>query len=394
MKRKTLVIICITLAAAMLLAVVGPVAISGMYSMMASAESLNDKYDKNKKTQQELQDKLDGVSQEKKEMQAKKDKLDDEIASLASEIDTLNRTIRKNESDISAKQEEITKLEQKISENDDLLKKRLRVMYEKGSTGYLDVLFSATSFSDLLLRMDMIQQIYDHDQTLIQGMETTKATIEAAKQAIEETKKTNEGLKQNLASQKSTMQQKSDESDNVINRLARSEEELQAEIKEREKENQDILNQIAAAKAAQQKANNVNTAITNTYTGGVLGWPSASCFEINSPFGWRTFRGVSNYHTGIDIPARMGTAVLACEDGVVTGSGWRNSYGYCITIDHGSITTLYAHNSVLQVSVGQTVKKGQQIALVGSTGNSTGPHIHLGVIKNGQYVNPAPYVGR
>ena len=393
MKRKTLVIICITLAAAMLLAVVGPVAISGMYSMMASAESLNDKYDKNKKTQQELQDKLDGVSQEKKEMQAKKDKLDDEIASLASEIDTLDRTIRKNESDISAKQEEITKLEQEIAENDDLLKKRLRVMYEKGSTGYLDVLFSATSFSDLLLRMDMIQQIYDHDQTLIQGMETTKATIEAAKQAIEETKKTNEGLKQNLASQKSTMQQKSDESDNVINRLARSEEELQAEIKEREKENQDILNQIAAAKAAQQKSSGANSAITNTYTGGVLGWPSTTRGTITSTFGWRTFRGAPNNHTGLDIAVPQGTPVLACEDGVVTGSGWRNSYGYCVTIDHGSITTLYAHNSVLQCSVGQTVKKGQQIALAGSTGNSTGPHIHLGVIKNGQYVNPAPYVG-
>lgn len=393
MKRKTLVIICITLAAAMILAVVGPVAISGMYSMMASAESLNDKYDKNKETQQQLQNQLDEVSQEKKEMQAKKDKLDDEIASLASEIDTLDRTIKQNESDISAKQEEITKLEQEIAENDELLKKRLRVMYEKGSTGYLDVLFSATSFSDLLLRMDMIQQIYDHDQTLIQGMEAAKATIEAAKQAIEETKKTNEGLKQNLASQKSTMQQKSDESDNVINRLARSEAELQAEIKEREKESQDILNQIAAAKAAQQKSSNANTAITNTYTGGVLGWPSTARGTITSTFGWRTFRGVPDNHTGLDIAVPLGTPVIACEDGVVTGSGWRNSYGYCVTIDHGSITTLYAHNSVLQCSVGQTVKKGQQIALAGSTGNSTGPHIHLGVIKNGQYVNPAPYVG-
>lgn len=396
MKKKTMVIICITLAAAMVLAVVGPVAISGMYSLMAEAASeseLNNKLDENKQTQQELQDELDSVTQEKKEMQAEKERLDGEIADLATEIDTISSTIAQNESDIEQKEAEIASLEQEIEENDDLLKTRLRVMYEKGGTGYIDVLFSATSFSDLLLRMDMVQQIYEHDQALIEEMETAKATVETAKAEIEATKKTNEGLKQELATQKSAMQQKSDESDNVINRLARSEEELQAEIAEREKENQDILDQIAAAKAAQQASGGASSTITNTYTGGVLGWPSTARGTITSPFGWRTFRGVPNNHTGLDIAVPMGTPVLACEDGVVTGSGWRNSYGNCITIDHGSITTLYAHNSVLQVSVGQTVKKGQQIALAGSTGNSTGPHIHLGVIQNGQYVDPAPYVG-
>ncbi|HIV02108.1 MAG TPA: peptidoglycan DD-metalloendopeptidase family protein [Candidatus Aphodoplasma excrementigallinarum] len=396
MKKKTMVIICITLAAAMVLAVVGPVAISGMYSMMAEAASeseLNNKLDENEKAQQELQDELDSVTQEKKEMQAEKDRLDSEIADLATEIDSITRTIAQNESDIAQKEAEIESLEQEIEENDELLKTRLRVMYEKGSTGYIDVLFSATSFSDLLLRMDMIQQIYEHDQALIKEMETAKATVETAKAEIEAAKTANEGLQADLETERAAMQQKSDESDSVIARLAQSEEELQAELEEREQENQDILDQIAAAKAAQQASSNYNAVAANTYTGGQLGWPSTSRGTITSTFGWRTFRGVPNNHTGLDIAVPMGTPVLACEDGVVTGSGWRNSYGYCITIDHGSITTLYAHNSVLQVSVGQTVQRGQQIALAGSTGNSTGPHIHLGVIANGQYVNPAPYVG-
>lgn len=396
MKKKTMVIICITLAAAMVLAVVGPVAISGMYSMMAEAASeseLNNKLDENEKAQQELQDELDSVTQEKKEMQAEKDRLDSEIADLATEIDSITRTIAQNESDIAQKEAEIESLEQEIEENDELLKTRLRVMYEKGSTGYIDVLFSATSFSDLLLRIDMIQQIYEHDQTLIQEMETAKATVETAKAEIEAAKTANEGLQADLETEQAAMQQKSDESDSVIARLAQSEEELQAELEEREQENQDILNQIAAAKAAQQASGNYNAVAANTYTGGQLGFPTASSYKITSSFGWRTFKGVPNNHTGIDIGVAMGTPVLACEDGVVTGSGWRNSYGYCITIDHGSITTLYAHNSVLQVSVGETVQRGQQIALAGSTGNSTGPHIHLGVIANGQYVNPAPYIG-
>lgn len=398
MKKKTMVVICITLAALMVLAVVGPVAISSMYSMMAQAagtSDLNNKLNDNQKSQKEIKQEIDEISKEKKAMEAQKQQLDDEIAGLATQIDTINNKIAQNDKDIADKEEEITKLEQEIEENDELLKKRLRVMYEKGSMSYLDILFSASSFSDLLLRMDMIQQVYSHDQELIADMETKKATIEDAKTAIEAAKSENVGLKQELASQKTTMQKKSDESDNVINRLERSEAEKQAELKEREKENQDILNQIAAAKAAQQSNSNSSggTPVVNTYTGGTLGWPCAARGTITSTFGWRTFRGVPNNHTGIDIAVPTGTSVVACEDGVVTGSGWRNSYGYCVTIDHGSITTLYAHNSVLKVTAGQSVKKGQQIALSGSTGNSTGPHVHLGVIKGGQYVNPAPYIG-
>lgn len=388
MKKKTRIIICIVIAALMIFAVVGPVILGGMYSMMAAkATDLNSKLNENRQTQQQLQGELDAVTQEKKEMQHQKQQLDDEIAELASEIDTIDKTIRQNESEIAQKEEEIESLEREIEKNDELLKKRLRVMYEKGNSGYIEILFSAGSFSELLLRMDIIQQIYNHDQTLIKGMENTKSSVETAKQAIEETKKTNEELKQQLANQKSVMQQKSDESDNVINRLARSESDLKTEIAEREKESQAILNQIAAA----QRAN--SSSAPNTYTGGVIGFPTRAAYTITSRFGPRTFRGVPDNHTGIDIAVPLGTPVIACEDGVVTGSGWRNSYGYCVTIDHGSITTLYAHNSVLQCSVGQTVTKGQQIALAGSTGNSTGPHIHLGVIKNGTYVDPAPYIG-
>ena len=399
MKKKTMVIICITLAALMALTVVGPVAIGSMYSMMAEAagtSDLNSKLNDNQKSQNEIKQEIDEISKEKKAMETKKKQLDDEIAGLASQIDSLNSKIAKNDSDIASKEKEITNLEKEIAENDELLKKRLRVMYEKGSMSYLDILFSASSFSDLLLRMDMIQQIYTHDQELIAGMEEKKSSVEDAKATIEAAKRENVGLKQELATQKTTMQKKSDESDNVINRLERSEAEKQAELKEREKENQEILSQIAAAKAAQQTSNSSSgggAPVVNTYTGGTLGWPCASRGTITSTFGWRTFRGVPNNHTGLDIAVPTGTSVIACEDGVVTGSGWRNSYGYCVTIDHGSITTLYAHNSVLKVTVGQSVKKGQQIALSGSTGNSTGPHVHLGVIKNGQYVNPAPYVG-
>lgn len=388
MKRKTVTIICIVLAAAMVLALVGPVAVSGLYSLVASAASsdLNDKLNQNRQSQNELKQQLEETTREKQEMQEKKDKIDDEISVLAEKIDSINKTIAKNENDIAQKQEEITALEEDIEESDELLRKRLRVMCERGSMTYIEILFSATSFSDLLVRVDMVKQLYAHDQELISQLTESKQEIEEAKKLVEEAKAANVELKSELSTQKTAMQEKSDESDAIIGKLARSEKEIKAQLAEKEKENQSILNAIAAAK-------NSGTKAPNTYTGGTLGWPSTISGTITSRFGMRTFRGVPDNHTGIDIAVPLGTPVIACEDGVVTGSGWRNSYGYCITIDHGSITTLYAHNSVLQVSVGQTVKRGQQIALAGSTGNSTGPHIHLGVIKNGQYVNPAPYIG-
>ena len=388
MKKKTVVIISFVLAVAMLFTVIGSVAISSIYSLSASAAStseLNDKLNENKKTQNKLKEELEQTTQEKKQMQAQKEALDDDIAELATKIDSINKAIAKNNSDISQKQAEITELEKNIENSDELLKKRLRVMYEKGSSTYIEVLFSATSFSDLLVRMDMVQQLYAHDQKLIKELNDTKKGVEEAKAVIEEAKAANVDLKSQLATKKSEIQKKSDESEAIIGKLSKTEAEIKAEIAEREAENESILKAISAAKS--------QYSVSNTYKGGTLGWPSTISGTITSRFGWRIFRGVSNNHTGIDIGVPMGTPVIACEAGVVTGSGWRNAYGYCVTIDHGSITTLYAHNSVLQVSVGQTVSRGQQIALAGSTGNSTGPHIHLGVIKNGSYVDPAPYLG-
>lgn len=387
MRKKTVSIICIIIAALMIIGIIGPVALSGMFMSASASSNLNDKLDQNKKEQSNLKDKLDRTTEEKAETQKKKDALDDEISELATRIDSLSKTISKNESDIQAKQTQINELEDEIEKSDELLKKRLRVMYEKGSSTYLEILFSSTSFSDLLVRMDMIQQLYSHDQNLIRTLGESKKSVETAKAEIEQVKAANVSLKSDLASEQSTLKTKSAESEATINKLEKTEAEIRAEIAQKEKENQNILASIAAARSSGIKSE-------NTYTGGVLGWPSTQRGTITSTFGWRTLRGVPNNHTGLDIGLPYGTPVLACEDGVVTYSGWRgDGYGNCVIIDHGSISTLYGHNSVLQCSAGQKVKKGQQIALVGSTGNSTGPHIHLSVIKNGGYVNPAPYVG-
>jgi murein DD-endopeptidase MepM/ murein hydrolase activator NlpD len=159
--------------------------------------------------------------------------------------------------------------------------------------------------------------------------------------------------------------------------------------KEHEQAAQAILNEISASKSG---SSGTSTPTVISSGNGKLGLPCYAGATVTSEFGSRILRGQPNYHTGIDFAVSTGTPVLAAADGVVLASGWRGSYGNCVTIDHGDMVTLYAHNSALNVTAGQKVVRGQQIAAAGSTGNSTGPHIHFSVIINGQYVNPRPYL--
>ncbi len=385
MKKKIASVICLIVALCLCLAIAMP----AIFGVFASADELQDKYNQNNAEKNKIQQQLNQKKSERKAKEAEKDRIDNEIATLNSQIDSLNRKINTNKAEIAQKEAEIEEVEDKIEESDELLKMRLRVMYEKGSVSYLEILFSATSFSDLMVRADMVQQLMAHDNALIAQLQEKKGAIQESKAAIEEIQAENEQAKAAIAEQRKTLDAKSEKSLALINELRSDEAYLEEQYEQRQRENEAILREI---RAATQGSSNAQAA---TYSGGQLGWPSTLRGTITSEFGSRTLRGKPDNHTGIDIAVPMGTPVLACEDGVVLSSGWRNGgYGNCITISHGSITTLYAHNSVLQVSAGQTVKRGQQIALAGSTGNSTGPHIHLGVINNstGKYENPRPYI--
>lgn len=402
MKKKTVVTICIILASLMVLGIAVPAIVGGIWSSTAyaakSTSQLNEELEESKKEQQEIKDKLDETTAQKNEAQERKDQLDSEIDNLNSDIYDINSEITKIEAEISQKEAEIDAINADIEENDELLKKRLRVMYEQGSASYLEVLFSATSFSDLLVRIDMVQQLYAHDQKLIEELNVQKAEVDEARQEIEIAKQEREKMKASLESRKDEVELKTAESEELIEQLEKDEATLQREYEEREKENEEILNEIKLAtqraQAAQNSGGSSSAAPAVPYMGGKLGWPCALQGTITSRFGNRTLRGIPDFHTGLDIAVPTGTPVYASADGVVISSGWRNSYGYCVTINHGSITTLYAHNSSLVASVGQQVKRGQVIAYSGSTGNSTGPHVHLGVINNstGQYVDPSSYL--
>lgn len=306
-----------------------------------------------------------------------------QVKTLEKEITNLDGEIKATESAIIVKTEELAAAEIKIGEKNELLNQRLRVMYKTGSVGYLEVLFGAEDFTDLLSRIDMLQKILVHDQNLIQSLKEQRDIIEQKKVELET-------IKDDLLALFKSKIAKQNELNVALNNLVAYKKEL-------------INDEVALVEmedALLDEANKLTEIIKNlelaaTYVGGEMMWPVPGQYLITSPFGNRLHPISKQYkmHTGIDIAGPKGTPIVAAQTGTVVYANWFGSYGKAIIVDHGGgITTLYAHNDAINVSVGSVVKKGDNIALLGSTGYSTGPHLHFEVRINGEYVEPLTYV--
>ena len=394
MKKNKTRIIALVVAIAMVLGFAVPVFV--MLSNTVSAANLEEE----RRLAEEAEKKKKEAASERAELEAENEKLNAEIEALATDISGMNSDIYQKEQQIKENEERIKELDEEIEKSDDMLKQRLRVMYEQGTTTYIDILFSSKGVSDMLTRYEMVTQLYDHDKKLISQLSANREESKAKKQEIEADKAAIVEARDALVSKQAEFDSKVAKNDSLVSELKEDEAYYAKLQKEHEAAAQSILDEInrqkAAAAAAAANANkgssSGNSGKVVSSGNGTLGLPCYAGAPVTSEFGSRILRGQQNYHTGIDFGVSTGTPVLAAEDGVVLSSGWRGSYGYCVTIDHGNLVTLYAHNSALNVSAGQKVVRGQQIAAAGSTGNSTGPHIHFSVIVNGQYVNPRPYL--
>ena len=354
-----------------------------------------------------LKNNASDLSQQKKELQSKISALSDDIANnmkkkelLDSEISVLSSEISNVESQISTYAELITQTEAELLDAQEreaaqyeLFCKRVRAMEERGTISYWSVLFKADSFTDLLSRLDFINEIMDSDQKVIQDLQDLQAEIEEKKESLETQKAESEAAKAELVSKKSELNKQREAANALVAQLRASKSEYQEDMDDLSAEAEAVQAQIlklskelAAQQAAQGKP-------SNAALGGYI-WPVSSR-RITSTFGGRASPGGigSTNHKGIDIAAPRGTPVYAADGGTVTYAGWMSGYGYLVRINHGNgIVTYYGHNSKLLVSVGQDVYKGQQIAKMGSTGNSTGNHCHFEVRYNGVAKNPLNYL--
>ena len=338
----------------------------------------------------ELQAKLDALAEDKSTAMERKTLLDQQIAATTAQISNVEEQIQNYATLISQKQEELAQAQADEAVQYELFCDRVRAMEKRGEISYWSVLFRADSFTDLLSRLDMINEIMDADQRVIDELKDLQVQIETAKTELETSKAEEEAAKAELESRKSELDTQRSEANALIQQLTENENETEAALDELEAEQDAIRAEIQRLNEqliAQQAASGQST---ESNPGGYI-WPVDSRY-ITSTVGGRASPGGigSTNHKGTDI-GRVGytSPVYASKAGTVIVSQYSSSYGNYVAISHGSgNTTLYAHMSSRKVEVGQYVNQGDVIGITGSTGNSTGPHLHFEVTENGVRVNP------
>ncbi|MBR1969310.1 MAG: peptidoglycan DD-metalloendopeptidase family protein [Clostridia bacterium] len=313
--------------------------------------------------------------------------LDNEISRTEDEIIFIENEIQQAEKDLELKEKELEKAEKEFNEYQSDFLTRAQVMYENGDVAYIEIIFGAKSFSDFIERIELISQMMQYDNEVLDKLEEAKQIIIKAKQEIEDIIERQNKNKENLLARKSTLEKNLAKKQALVDSLSQDVEKYKAIYESAERAEQALIN--SNKNALSYSSNPVK------YTGGKFLWPVPSSSRITSQYGYRIHPvyKTKKFHSGIDIGAGYGVDILASADGTVTLAATNGGYGKCVIVNHGSgITTLYAHNSSLLVSQGEKVTKGQVIAKAGSTGVSTGPHLHFEVRVNGATANPLDYL--
>ena len=338
----------------------------------------------------ELEKQLDALADDKAEVLARRKKLDDQISTTSAQIQNVESQISAYEALIEQTEAELADAEQREAAQYELFCQRVRAMEEQGEVSYWSVLFGATSFSDMLSRLNDVNEVMDADQAIIDELKALQVEISEKKASLENSKAESEAAKADLVSKKKELDQQRQEANALVKEIQANESEYQATLDELDAEEERIQADIVrkSKELAAQQAAQGQSAQSNP--GGYI-WPVDSRYITSTVGGRASPGGVgSTNHKGTDI-GRVGytSKIYAAKAGTVIVSQYSNSYGHYVVVSHGAgNTTLYAHMSSRSVSVGQYVNQGDVLGITGSTGNSTGPHLHFEVTENGVRINP------
>lgn len=373
---------------------------------------------------QKAKELIDSLKGSKEDIQSEVEKLDKQLNEISGKVKELESRLSKKRQEIADTESALNKAKEQEKKQYRNMKKRIQFMYENGQTSYVEMLLSADSFTDFLNAVEYITQISQYDRKMLKEYQNMQVTIADTQKTLETDYASLQSLQAKVQEEKQAVVALESAKKGELNDVADDLTDAQTVAKAYEAEIQaqnEVIAQIQAAQkraaeqqAAQQQAQaaegnqgatdaageNQNTAQNTTPSGngqstGSMMWPCPSSKRVTSDYGPRTSptNGASSNHKGIDIGAAYGADIMAADGGTVLVATYSSSGGNYVIIDHGGgLCTVYMHASSLTVSAGQTVSKGQVIAKVGSTGISTGNHLHFGVTLNGVYVSPWGYV--
>lgn len=432
-RKKMVSILAGIMAAIMILSLI--LSILPVHASAASSSEIKKQINSLQADRKDIKSKMNDLKEQYKansdeiaDIVARKNVIDQEIGLLHAEILNINEQITAYGVLIADKQEELDTAEARYEQMSQDTKVRIRAMEEEGNLSYWEVLFKATSFSNLLDRLNMVEEIAASDNRRLmelseaaRDVQVAQAELEGEKAELEATRKEQEAAQEELDAKRieadeviAELVAKGREIEGLEAELEKEDEDLLAEIARKEKEyneakNREWLEYMATATTAPPAttAPNVNISGGNTSSGGTSSGgssaPSSSGWRVpcsykymSSAFGPRTSptAGASSYHQGVDLAADAGTPIYASRGGTVTTATYSNSAGYYVTINHGDgFSSIYMHMTNYIVGAGQSVSQGQCIGYVGKTGIATGNHLHFGISYNGAYVNPCSYVG-
>lgn len=315
------------------------------------------------------------------------DNLDQKIETYQGQVDELNEKLETLQNQIKTAEEKLTNLENNYKIQRKTFQNRIVAQYEAGDVQYLDVLLSSNTLSEFISNYYLIGEIAKYDRNLLDNIDRQKNEIEKIKTTLTEREKNLKTVKENKEKTATALENAKVIKNSYAKQLTDSEKETQAKIAEYQRELDNLEAQIVTITSIK---------VGEDYVGGEFAWPAPGYSTITSKYGMRVHPILKTHrvHSGTDIAMPMGAYIIAANDGVVTKAGYSSTgYGNMVLIDHGGgVSTLYGHGSEILVQTGQTVKRGDIIMKAGSTGWSTGPHLHFEVRINGQHVDSLPYI--
>lgn len=369
---------------------------------------------------EDLQDQLSTVQSQMAEQEQKKNEaeavignvfeklrvIQENLDAAQAEYKAISGRLAATEKEIEKNQAELEKAETHLKNRENVLSRRIRDIYMHGQLNYLDVVVGAKDFSDFANRVELLRRIVSSDLELITSIKAERDQIAEARAVLEDQRKELAKLRDEAAAKQQEIEKHKAEQQVILEKAQNDKATAEEAYAELEASSNQIAQMLREREAARQAAAAAAAAPSDDGYGGggadyyqpvsgsgAMIWPVNGV--VTSPFGYRTHPifGRQILHSGVDIGVDYGTPVHAADGGVVVEAGWISGYGYAVVIDHGNGTSsLYGHNESLAVSTGQSVSQGQVIAYAGSTGNSTGPHVHFEVRVGGEPVDPGAYL--